>query len=226
MDIKQIRTDYENGTVIGRATWAELIEHFEQSDAVLNGRQQKIGEQAMAIAALECRIRTLEQDCRDWEKVHKDAVSLPRQASNPAAHDWAAPCTTIDCDEFRKLLFALAQDWTRSDRMSAVITYIDARIAAVRMADKLDAERLNFACQHLTEWCPPLHDAGVGIMCFDIEVDGCESNGANLREAIDAARAAAEGAAKPLAQPLSLLMACFISHRFLKLISQATSSMT
>lgn len=144
MNIKQIRTDYENGTVIGRATWAELLAHAEQADAVLNGRQQKIGEQAMAIATLECRIRTLEQDCRDWERAHKDAVSLPRQASNPAAHDWAAPNATIDSDEFRKLLFALAQDWTRSDRMSVLIAYIDARIAEARMVDKRDAERLEY----------------------------------------------------------------------------------
>lgn len=97
MDIQQIRTDYENVTVIGRPTWAELLAYVEQSYAVLNGRQQKIGEQAMKIAGFECRISTLEQDCRDWEKAHKDAVALPRQASNPAKHDWAAPQHDSDC---------------------------------------------------------------------------------------------------------------------------------
>lgn len=109
MDIKQIRSDYENGTVIGRETWAELLAFVEQSDAVLNGRQQKIGEQAMKIAALECRISTLEQDCRDWERAHKDAVSLPRQASNPAAHDWAAPTTARPFHKTRDELIELQE---------------------------------------------------------------------------------------------------------------------
>lgn len=155
MDIKQIRTDYENGTVIGRATWAELLAHVEQADSVLNGRQQKIGEQAMAIATLECRIGTLEQDCRDWEKAHKDAVSLPRKASNPAAHDWAAPSATIDSDkEFMRLLRQYREEDSGSHAFvirENIITYIDARIAAAEHKAWCAEVNEDGAREHLAE---------------------------------------------------------------------------
>lgn len=66
MDIKQIRKDLDSGILVSMSTWYDLLNHAEQAGAVLAGRQQKIGEQAMTIAGLEYRISTLEQDCREW----------------------------------------------------------------------------------------------------------------------------------------------------------------
>lgn len=136
MDIKQIRSDYDSGVPIRRATVGDLLVYAEQMGAVLAGRQQAIGALNMRIAELEQR-----------------PVAVPQKPHNPAAHDWATQKSeSIDLsldgaavglsENQVQSLLELSDEFMNQDGQSAIKDWIKAQPVASATIDSDEFRRL------------------------------------------------------------------------------------